>query len=193
MALGAASASAGGVDIVQNGGFQSLFTGWSYSTSWSPATVVADPGAPVDTPNAAQSWCGLAACNDPATGSDISQALSTEASQTYTLTFFYDAGVNPTGVPSELDVFWNSISIPVDTIIDATPETWAEYTVSGLTATGSLTALEFTGRQDVNSLEITDISVTADSSAAPEPESMTLIGCGLLAMMGTVLRRRCRV
>jgi hypothetical protein len=33
-----------------------------------------------------------ALCNDPSLGDDLSQTLTTVAGQTYTLSFYYDAG-----------------------------------------------------------------------------------------------------
>ena len=40
-------------------------------------------------------------------GAFISQTLATVASQTYTLTFFYDAGAGSGVGTTELDVLWN--------------------------------------------------------------------------------------
>ena len=194
MALLATSASAS--NLVLNGGFTTGdFTNWSFG-SWGVGTFPADPGTPPSgTTFAASTGCVGAPCNDPVSGAFISQTLATVASQAYTLTFFYDAGSNSGAEEdgtTELDVLWNGSLVSGGQIIDATANTWEQYTFTGLTASGSSTVLEFTGRQDPATLYLTDISVTA-SSTTPEPASLTLIGGGLLCMIGAILRRQRKV
>ena len=203
----AASATAG--NIVLNGGFTSGdFTDWNTNTCSSagcstPGFSVAqlsmvfptpDPGdAPTDTDFAASTGCGGVPCNDPTNGDWILQNLPTVASQTYTLTFLYDPGNSGEGT-SELNVLWNGGLISGSETVDATAATWAQYTYTGLVATGSSTPLEFTGREDEGFLFLTDISVTADAApgaaTAPEPGSLLLMSCGLVGM--AALRRRLR-
>ena len=195
MALLATSASAS--SLVLNGGFTTGdFTNWNNTDRWVVTAFPPNPGTPPSgTIYAASTGCSGAACNDPVVGAYISQTLATVASQSYTLTFFYDAGGTNADADSnttELDALWNGSLVSGGQIIDAAPGTWAEYTFTGLIASGSSTVLEFTGRQDPEYLFLTDVSVTADSSTAPEPASLTLIGGGLLSLwtMGTLLRRR---
>jgi hypothetical protein len=209
MALWAASASAGGIDLVANGGFTTGdFTGWTSSSdeNWNVNGIDTNPGAPSDTSYAAENGCVGASCNDPVNGSWITQSLATEVSQTYTLTFFYDPGplnedeggggidaIADASVitTTELDVLWDGSLVTGGQIVNATSSTWEEYTFTGLTASTTSTVLEFTGREDPDYLQLTDISVTADASpTVPEPASLTLIGGGLLGMICTVLRRR---
>jgi hypothetical protein len=209
MALWAASASAGGIDLVANGGFTTGdFTGWTSSSdeNWYVNGIDTNPGAPSDTSYAAENGCVGASCNDPVNGSWITQSLATEVSQTYTLTFFYDPGplnedeggggidaIADASVitTTELDVLWDGSLVTGGQIVNATSSTWEEYTFTGLTASTTSTVLEFTGREDPAYLQLTDISVTADASpTVPEPASLTLIGGGLLGMICTVLRRR---
>jgi hypothetical protein len=209
MALWAASASAGGIDLVANGGFTTGdFTGWTSSSdeNWYVNGIDTNPGAPSDTSYAAENGCVGASCNDPVNGSWITQSLATEVSQTYTLTFFYDPGplneddggggidaIADASVitTTELDVLWDGSLVTGGQIVNATSSTWEEYTFTGLTASTTSTVLEFTGREDPDYLQLTDISVTADASpTVPEPASLTLIGGGLLGMICTVLRRR---
>jgi hypothetical protein len=209
MALWAASASAGGIDLVANGGFTTGdFTGWTSSSdeNWNVNGIDTNPGAPSDTSYAAENGCVGASCNDPVNGSWITQSLATEVSQTYTLTFFYDPGASSEDdggggadaiadasviTTTELDVLWDGSLVTGGQIVNATSSTWEEYTFTGLTASTTSTVLEFTGREDPDYLQLTDISVTADASpTVPEPASLTLIGGGLLGMICTVLRRR---
>jgi hypothetical protein len=215
MALWAASASAGGIDLVANGGFTTGdFTGWTTNTcssgcsfaGWSVTGIITDAGAPSDTGYAAYNGCTGASCNDPVSGDWISQPLATGASQTYTLTFFFDPGASSEDdggggidaiadasviTTTELDVLWDGSLVTGGQIVNATSSTWEEYTFTGLTASTTSTVLEFTGREDPDYLQLTDISVTADASpTVPEPASLTLIGGGLLGMICTVLRRR---
>jgi hypothetical protein len=165
-----------------------------------------NPGAPSDTSYAAENGCVGASCNDPVNGSWITQSLATEVSQTYTLTFFFDPGASSEDdggggidaiadasviTTTELDVLWDGSLVTGGQIVNATSSTWEEYTFTGLTASTTSTVLEFTGREDPDYLQLTDISVTADASpTVPEPASLTLIGGGLLGMICTVLRRR---
>jgi hypothetical protein len=196
----AASASAG--NIVLNGNFLTGdLTDWTSNTcatctdaGWAVGGFnFGDPGAPTDTTNSAATGCEGVGCNDAVSGDWISQVLTTDPTMTYTLTFLLDPNTNDTGgsQTTELDVIWNGTLLTQ--IIDAPVDTWTPESFSGLVATSTSTALEFTGRDDPFILAIDDVAVNATGggggSAVPEPVSLVLIGGGLLGI-GTMLRRR---
>jgi flagellin len=186
----AVAATAGAQNLVQNGSFSTgNFTGWTTHTcgaacsaqGWNVTSFPNDPGTPPPGATAAAiNRCVGAACNDPINGDTISQTLTTVAGQTYTLTFYYDGGVNSSTGRTQLDVLWNGSIVTGGSIINATSNTWKQYTFT-VVATGTSTVLEFTGRQDPATLYLANISVTAGGSlpVTPIPSTLLLMITGL--------------
>jgi hypothetical protein len=197
------AASASAANIVTNGNFSTgNFTGWTTNTCATTCgsaglavdgTNFGDPGAPTDTLFGAETGCDdTTDCNDPVIGTWISQLLTTDPLQTYTLTFLFDPGDATNGV--ELDVLWNNALVSTgpsaNPVVNPTSLEWQTYTYTGLVPAGGSTSLEFTFRDDPDFLSISDISVTGSgASSVPEPASLLLIGGGLLGM-GALLRRK---
>lgn len=196
--------SLAGPSIVQNGSFATGdFTGWTTHTcgtcgaaGWRVSTYPSDPGTPPPGATAAAiTLCVGAGCNDPATGDDLSQTLTTVAGQVYTLSFYYDAGED-SGVEgtTELEALWNGSAVTGGTIVNATASTWRFYSFT-VTATGTSTVLEFTGRQDPAALYLTDISVTPGASSVPTtpaPNTLVLLIAGLAMVSAWSMRDRLR-
>lgn len=191
MALLAGSAAA--QNLVHNGSFATGdFTNWTTHTcgagcgaqGWSVQTSIpADPGTPPPGATAAAlTACVGAPCNDPVSGDTITQTLTTVAGQTYTLSFYYDGGSNSSTGTTELQVLWNGTAVSGGTIVNATTNTWKQYTFT-VTATGASTVLEFSGRQDPAVLYLTGISVTAGGPiATPIPGTLLLMIAGLAGL-----------
>ena len=139
---------------------------------------------------AAVTGCMGAACLDPVNGTLISQSLTTIASDTYALTFWYDPRVQGSGSSSgtnftELDVCWNGslvLSLP-----NKAPG-YTQYTVNGLVATGGSTVIQFNGRNDPMLSWLDDVDVELAQSGTPEPSSVMLGILGVTAIVA--LRRR---
>jgi hypothetical protein len=194
-------------NLVTNGSFSSGLSGWTTHTcatceaaGWSTSSVPSDPGTPPPGATAAAiTLCVGALCNDPAAGDDLSQTLTTVPGQTYTLSFYYDAGVNSgfDGDITDLQVYWNGSAVPVSSIENASASTWEVYSYN-VVATGTSTVLEFTGRQDPATLYLTNVSVTAGGSvltpppSTPAPNTWVLLITGLAAVSIWAMRDRIR-
>jgi len=187
-------------DLVFNGSFASGdFTDWTTHActtvcSFGTWTVVPAPTASGTAPpsggEAATTGCNGVDCNDPTLGNRFSQTLITVAGQSYTLSFYYDAGMNA-NTGSELQVRWNGAAVPGGTIINAAASTWSQRTFT-VTATGTSTVLEFIGEQIPAQMYITGISVTPSVAVAPIPAALPLAMAGLagLALCCFIRRRK---
>jgi hypothetical protein len=140
-------------------------------------------------PNIADALTG---CTGPSciTGSGaslgaLSQLLPTVAGDSYTLSFLY----SPEGAsPNELQALF--AGAVVEDLSNLASNSFVTYTVSGLVATSSSTTLEFLGRGDGGGIALTEVSVTDDGPAIPEPPSLCLITSGLIGFAAFFRRTR---
>jgi hypothetical protein len=164
-------------------------TACAYGT-WTIALAPTASGtAPPSGGYAATTGCNGVDCNSLTLGNSFSQTLPTIAGQSYTLSFYYDAGLNASS-GSELQVRWNGAAVPGGTIINAAASTWSQRTFT-VTATGTSTVLEFIGEQIPAQMYVTGISVTAAVPATPIPAALPLVIAGLagLALCWSFRRR----
>jgi hypothetical protein len=166
-------------DLVMNGNFTDGSAGWiDNNGQWYISNSYASTGC-------VGSDCITGPTEDRAY---LYQDLSTVAGNTYTLTFAYDPG---DGAPNELESLFGGII--VSDLVNIGIDGDATYTVSGLVATSSVTELEFLGRQDPGFDQLTNISVATTGISAqdltPEPESIVLLGTGVLGIGGVARKR----
>lgn len=182
LALSASTAATSfATPIVANGDFQTgSLSSWTVSGN-NYAWSIAQSGSNFY----ASTGCVGQSCITGSSPSSLSQNLSTVAGHTYTLNFDYLAA----GSPSELKVLFGS-TVADDLINLSAPDT--TYVVTGLVATGSVTNLNFLGRQDPSFNFLDNISVvdtTPANSPVPEPGTLGLVGTGILSLAGAARRR----
>ena len=175
-----------GANIVLNPGFETgNFTSWTTDSGahWLVESFDTGITAPHSGSFYADSHCSGTTCLSTP-DSFLFQDLTTIVNQTYTLTFWYDRGIDVPvkgGSFEELEVLWNSM-LALDLFQPTSGGTdpgWVQFTVTGLKASSTSTRLEFRARQDAAHLGVDDVGVQA-SSAVPEPASLALVGSALL-------------
>jgi hypothetical protein len=188
------SATASASNLVINGGFEDgNLTGWTINSSASiPWHVYSSYENLI--PNSgtyfAETGCVGTGClaYGTSTANDLSQPLTTVAGQSYTLSFYTSNGgsiASGQNVPSELDVYWGgNLVVGLNPVPGAAPA-YTMYTAT-VTATGTLSNLEFLGRQDPSWIALDDVSVTA----VPLPASVWLMLSGLVGLGAMVHRHR---
>lgn len=204
--LSAGAASAATPELVVNGSFEnnsissswaavSSVTGWTSSASGSSAFEIqkgsTQGGSSGFMPSAAAGVQYLELNTDRLTS--ISQTIATTAGSSYLLSFAYSGRPDTAGNASSLmNVYWGSTLLTPSPLVGTTTPTWQTFSQTVSSLTGS-TVLRFESVGPVSSTSygsyLDNVSVSAITSAVPEPQTyaMMLLGLGL---MGFIARRR---
>jgi len=174
-----ASPALAGPNLVQNGGFESGFTDWTYAR-WGTT------GDALSGTTSAYTGCVGSTCirnsdgsYDTTDGAYLYQDITTVPGTSYTLSFDYRPGP---GTPNELvALFGGTTAIDLVNLANNTANT---YTIYDLVASGATTRLMFLGRQDPDYDRLDNISLVAQSVAGTVPEpatwAMMLLGFGAI-------------
>lgn len=165
------------VNLVSNGNFETgSFSGWTKSGNPSLSDVIANNV----TTNHTFLW------RSGATGSQasISQNLTTVAGGLYNLSFdLYSAGTNNVS----FDAYFNGTK--VYSLVNQALSSWTHFSFDNLAATGPVTELKFSSRNDPSFTRLDNVSVTLLAPPVPEPETYAMLAVGL-GLMGFAARRR---
>jgi hypothetical protein len=167
-------------NLITNGDFETGdFTGWTVTPAATFSDIEVLPGFPPDTTFGA---------NFGASGTDldsISQTFATTPGAFYTLTFFYQVH-NPPGVPpnNEFNVLFNGVSPDTSLFPQSDANSgFGTFTFTNLQATGTMTTLEFLGRNAPGFDILDNVSVTA--SRVPDTGStLGLLFVSVTALFG---------
>ena len=176
-----AAATAQAQNLVANPGFETGdFTGWAVTEGVSSV----EPGVG-HTGDFAASF-GVEAPD----AAVLSQTLLTQIGQQYSLTFFAQTpefNIAP-GSPNTFAVYFGGARIDGPfTVPDDPGYQQYNYTVTALSA---LSELRFVISNDPDYTQLDDISLTAVTAAAPEPDALGLLLAG--ATIGNLIVRRAR-
>lgn len=165
------------VNLVTNGNFETgTFAGWAKSGNPSLSDVIAN----TVTSNHTFVW------RSGATGSQasISQNLATVAGGLYNLSFdLYSSGSSNVS----FDAYFNGTK--VYSLVNQVLSPWTHFSFDNLVATGPVTELKFSSRNDPSFTRLDNVSVTALAPPVPEPETYAMLAMGL-GLIGFAARRR---
>ena len=185
LALTLALGSAGpvrAVNLVTNGDFETGdFTGWTLSGNTSFTLV--DCGTIAVSPHTGECAAALGAI-----GSDnsLSQTIPTVPGGTYLLSFWE---TSDGFTPNVFQANWGGSPV-LGPVVDDAAHDYIHYTYT-LVASMVSTTVEFLSRNDLGFLGLDDVSIEDQGvNAVPEPASLTLLGLGLVGLVGYQWRRQ---
>jgi hypothetical protein len=150
------------VNLVQNGGFETGFTGWSFSGDYCNTFLdyLGQAGIP---PHSGNWEVDLGTCD-----SDygyLSQTLATTPGAIYLISFWVN---NSFGDPNEFLVSWNGANVFGPTNLSLFATTWTNIQIQ-VTATNASTVLQFGFEDDYDVLGLDDVSVGLSASLTSPP------------------------
>jgi Protein of unknown function (DUF642) len=166
--------------ILTNGSFETGdFSGWTVSAGATGVSLSGGPGGYAPEDGNYYAYLG----NVGGLGT-ISQTFATTAGQEYTLAYYLASNGTQ---PNEFKTTVNGATLFDQSNIVSQPYTL--YTFN-FTAAGTTSTLTFSERDDPNYLALDNVSVIADTIAAPEPSTIALAVASLPIGLVVWLRRR---
>ena len=165
-------------NIVANPGFESGLTGWT-AQNWGSGNFAVHSGS-----LEAYTTCAGAPCISVPTAF-LYQDLATVAAQTYALTFWYRFQGPSTGGVNELQTLAGGVIVS-DLVNQGNNGGIYQQVLTTFVATGSITRLQFNGRNDPSFLIIDDVCADVNGGSCglvattPEPSTGLLSGLSLL-------------
>ena len=169
-------ASSAHANLVTNGNFEAgTLAGWG-NVDWNEFTYSANSASISANPFGGGTFFAGTECTEAfsisVTTCQINQSLPTQIGQTYTLTFDFDPGPGVATSGGLLNVLWNGSVVYT---AGTGAQQWSQVVLTGLVATSTSTALEFSGWQNPSLNALDNVDVEATPVGVPGP----ITGAGL--------------
>lgn len=183
------AATAHADDLVTNGNFQTGdFTGWTTNNPPTPAIPFTWEIGLNGSNYYATTHCQGPDCIEGIAFQEnyLQQTLNVLAGQVYNITFDYSPDIinSPATTPNELQLFFGSTE--VTDLKNLTDASIVSYSFDVVAPSDTL-FLMFLGEQTFSYDYLDNISVS--TVATPEPETLVMVGTGVLGLLGLARRR----